>query len=147
MKKIPILIILLLTPSVGLSNTCNRSNLDGIWTIYTTINLKDHTSVAARCALTMLYKGSQIIDSSSYCDAPNAEDLQNINDRDTLSGNLFLGPGCHISGKITTHGIVQRLDGYIGKDKSSMSGILWSLDGQDYGSTFTAIKQSSNTPM
>ncbi|CAG7856880.1 hypothetical protein MCAMS1_01539 [biofilm metagenome] len=89
---------------------CKRAEVAGIWAVYFGLG------VAARCTL-KIPKSGLTAAVGSYCYVPGFASTIPLN------GSLLLSPNCHVSGHLSINGTQSPIDGWISKDKETISGM------------------------
>ena len=102
---------------------CNKADVKGTWNVYFGL-----ATVVARCTI----KAPQI--SSSYCYVPGVPSLI------PLTGTLNTSSNCHVTGSLTISTSAVAVDGWISRDKETISGMSWDPT-NNIGAVFTGVKR------
>ncbi len=125
MKKI---IIMFMSFWVAYGSTayakCGRSDAAGTWNIYFGIG-----TVVARCTIK-----APKIEKGSYCYLPGI--ISSV----PLTGYLALASNCHVSGNLVIYSSSVAVDGWISKDKETISGMTWDPT-NNIGAVFSGVKR------
>lgn len=170
MKKI-IAMLLVASSSLSFADTCAYSDVEGTWVFYSLLRVYNAglggslINVPLRCTLVTnehipIDNAPSIVEidkKSSYCETPiNGIDSNSPSNLLRLKSSIAINTSCKITGNLTITNdyygylrtpIIRQLDGYVGKDKASMSGVMWPYEHSPYahsidnGSMFNAIKQ------
>jgi hypothetical protein len=105
---------------------CKRTEVAGIWNVYFGLG------IAVRCTL-KIPKSGLTVAAGSYCYVPGL--ISSI----PLNGNLQLSSNCHVTGQLIINGTQSPVDGWISKDKETISGMSWD-PASGLGGIFTGVK-------
>jgi len=121
-----ILLILAISGEAAMAR-CNRAEVAGTWNIYFGTG-----NVAVRCTL-KVPKSGPTVSSSSYCIVPG------LTPAIPLNGVLQLAANCHVAGVLTINGVQPPIDGWISRDKETISGMSWDPV-NNIGGIFSGVK-------
>jgi hypothetical protein len=128
MKKMMIVLSCLLTAYNSMAYAkCKRAEVAGKWVIYFGVGF------ASRCTLISPRAGSTSVASGSYCYIPGV--VSSI----PLTGDLLLSSDCHVIGQFVINNTALNMDGWISKDKETISGMSWN-PANGVGGIFTGVK-------